>query len=77
MQREALEKELANSQEHRRIMNNDLQTCRREILSLKSKLEECKHKCKVSTTNLQVEKEMLKNEYQSEREQLNDEITSN
>lgn len=77
MQKEVLEKEFSNLQEQKRVLNNDLQASRREILVLNSKLEECEHKCHMIATNLQVENDRLKNEYQSEKEILIDEITSN
>ncbi|XP_035230324.1 girdin-like isoform X2 [Stegodyphus dumicola] len=74
MQKEVLEKELANCQEHRKTLNNELQVCRREIFSLRSKAEECEHKCRMVTTNLQVEMEQWKAEKESEQERLHDEI---
>ncbi|GBN05880.1 Centrosomal protein [Araneus ventricosus] len=75
MQKEILEKELNNSQEHRKILNNELGASRREVLTLKNKLEECEHKCHMMTTNLQIEMEQWKNAKESEHEQFMDEIS--
>ncbi|GIY36222.1 centrosomal protein [Caerostris darwini] len=74
-QKEILEKELSNSQEHRKVLNNELNASRREVLSLKNKLEENEHKCHMMLTNLQVEMEQWKSSKESEREQFMDEIT--
>ncbi|GFV11017.1 hypothetical protein TNCV_2717621, partial [Trichonephila clavipes] len=74
-QKEILEKELVNSQEHRKVLNNELNASRREIISLKNSLEECEHKCHMMLTNAQVEMEQLKASKESELEQLLDEIS--
>ncbi|GFS69490.1 centrosomal protein [Nephila pilipes] len=75
MQKEILEKELTNSQEHRKVLNNELNACRREVLSLKNLLEECEHKCHMMLTNAQIDMEQLKASKESEQEQLMDELS--
>lgn len=76
MQREVLEKELVNAQEHRKALNNELQAGRLEIRALKSRCEECEHKYRQVTTNLQVEIEQWKSTKESQQEQFADEISS-
>ncbi|XP_042898136.2 centrosomal protein of 83 kDa [Parasteatoda tepidariorum] len=74
-QLEVCGRELSNSQEHRKALNVELQKSKQEILSLQTRIEEIELNSKVIQANLQAELLHFKSQYESEHEQLIEEIT--
>ncbi|XP_054717284.1 centrosomal protein of 83 kDa-like [Uloborus diversus] len=75
MQKDVLQREFTNCQEHRKLVNKELQEGKREAYLLQGKLAEAEHKCQLTITNLHVEMERWKAEQESEKEHMAEEMS--